>query len=132
MRPPLRGLMLCALATSIAGAAPVRVVHISQPVVEPHCDLGFSSHVRHIVRDRYPQLRRCYMVVAQYHPDVIGVATLTFVIEADGRVSSASAPGTLPRSVRACLADEERTWRFPITESATLVHYPLAFRLGEP
>ena len=119
--------------TSLVAEADADATGLSSPLVEPF-ELGsLDKHmIRRTIEVHHAQLRRCYMQVAQWHPEVEGKVELHFVIEEDGHVSSSTADGELANAqVDACLADEAASWTFPAARGAgaVVVNYPLELRL---
>ena len=94
---------------------------------------GPARNVRRVVRWHHPQLRYCYMRVAQWNPQIEGTAVLRFVIGEDGRVKSSTVESDLGEaSIERCLAGEVAQWDFGAAPGGgeIQVNYPLTFRLA--
>jgi TonB family protein len=94
---------------------------------------GGARSVRRIVRQHHPQLRYCYMRVAQWNPQLAGTAVLHFVIAEDGRVRSSSVDSDLgDAGIERCLADEVARWEFGAAPGGgeIQVNYPVTFRIA--
>jgi hypothetical protein len=92
-----------------------------------------KSMIRRRMTMHMPQLRRCYMAVAQWHPEVSGHVDVVFDLESDGHVSRAFATGSLGNDqVFACLAAEVASWEFPPVQGGgmTRINYPIDFKLN--
>lgn len=76
-------------------------------------------------------LRRCYDNELQQHdPDLQGAITMTWVIEADGKVSSVGVAGSTMHdaNVENCVTAEVKSWTFPTAERPSHVAaYPFKF-----
>ena len=89
--------------------------------------------IRHHVASATEQYKRCYEKELLANPDVQGVVTVSFVIGADGSVSTADASG-LGAPMDECIADVFRGLVFPKPTGGGVVNvrYPLHFNSGEP
>ncbi len=90
--------------------------------------------VQRIVRQNFGRFRLCYEDGLRKDPALAGKVTVTFVIAADGSVSSAAASGDLPdTAVRSCVARSFNTLSFPRPEKGGVVKvsYPIIFSPGE-
>ncbi|NUO49353.1 MAG: AgmX/PglI C-terminal domain-containing protein [Polyangiaceae bacterium] len=90
--------------------------------------------VQRIVRQNMGRFRLCYEQGLRKDPSLAGRVTVTFIIAADGSVSSSSASGDLPdTSVRSCVARSFTTLSFPPPEKGGVVKvsYPIIFAPGE-
>lgn len=129
---PAAAAALSASTSLLVGTAPV----IVPPVVSIGCSFGGgvgSRSIRRVVKQHHPQLRYCYMRVAQWNPRIGGTAILRFVIGEDGRVRSSSVGGDLgDAGIERCLADEVARWDFGAVPGGgdTQVTYPLTFRIA--
>ena len=104
-------------------------VHTFNPRVSRDID---KAIIRRYVKRHRPQLRQCYMAVAQWNPTVKGGATLSFMITPQGTVEWARASESdLPAAVTACLVEEVLRWEFPESDGSVQVNYPFEFRLAE-
>jgi TonB family protein len=133
-RPPGTASPLAGVSAStslLVGAAPV----ILPPIVTYGCSVtGVGSRsIRRVVKQHHPQLKHCYMRVAQWDPRIAGTAILRFVIGEDGRVKSSSVGGDLgDAGIERCLADEVARWDFGAVPGGgdSQVTYPLTFRIA--
>lgn len=129
VRPPPGG--VSAATSLVLGEAPVVVIG---PPVTPCCGCGTvdARSIRRVVRQHHPQLRHCYMRVAQGNPRLAGTAVLHFTIAPGGRVTSPSVSGDLGSAeVERCLAGEVARWSFASAGNAEVrVNYPLTFRIA--
>jgi hypothetical protein len=72
-------------------------------------------------------IAHCYEKELLSTPKLAGKITITFTIEPDGRVSSASAAG-LTEAVGACVVGVLKKLRFPGDTGTMIVSYPFKFR----
>jgi TonB family protein len=85
------------------------------------------------IRDRMPDVRRCYEAALVRAPKLSGRVELKFTIDADGRVSRPSlAISTLnDAQVENCLIELSRSWTFPPPEGGPVeVSFPFEFSSG--
>lgn len=80
------------------------------------------------MKQHLAQLRQCYARETQFRGGPDGTVMLHFTVEADGRVTHASAESELP-AVTSCVLAELRSWTFPVDDDAVHVNYPLRFQL---
>jgi TonB family protein len=86
--------------------------------------------VRRVVNAHLGAIRACYETEAQRHPELHGSVVVTFQIEPDGTVSTASLGASTLESPRmeSCLLRQVRGWSFPASDQATYVGgYPFRF-----
>lgn len=124
--PPVE---VSAATSLVVGDAPVVVLGPATST----CSFGGARGIRRVVRQHHPQLRHCYMRVAQWNPQIAGTAILRFVIAEDGRVKSSSVGGDLgDAGIERCLAGEVARWDFGAApgEGETQVNYPVTFRVA--
>jgi hypothetical protein len=86
------------------------------PTVKGELD---ANIVRRVLRRNANQLRYCYEKQLQVNPTLRGLLVIKLVIDAEGKVTSASASG-LHKDVEACAATRARTWLFPKPKSGVV------------
>lgn len=85
--------------------------------------------IKRVFRRNQNQLRYCWEVQLQKNPKLQGLIVLKLVIDADGKVSSASASG-VHKEIEACAATRAKTWMFPKPQQGTVsVTQPVTFVL---
>ncbi len=86
--------------------------------------------IRRVIQFQMPQLRRCWMVVAQ-RERVDGNVELRFEVREDGTTTAATivTPPQL-EAARDCLTAVVAALRFPASETRVEVHYPIEFKLA--
>ena len=90
--------------------------------------------IQAIVRGNFDEMRRCYENGLRPSPNLQGRLTIKFVIDVEGKVTSAVDAGSdLPdREVIQCVADEFKRLRFPKPEGGSVtVVYPIIFSPGD-
>lgn len=89
--------------------------------------------MRRVVAAHVGALRACYESEAQKNPSLKGGVTAAFQIDPNGSVSSASVANSSlgnPR-VEGCVIRQVKSWRFPASDSPTIVGgYPFKFGVG--
>ncbi|HWL89609.1 MAG TPA: AgmX/PglI C-terminal domain-containing protein, partial [Polyangiaceae bacterium] len=90
------------------------------------------EQVRRVVIAHEGALRACYESEAQRNPNVHGGLTVSWQIDPNGSVPSASvASSTLDNArVEGCVVRQVRAWKFPVNDSPTNVNYPFKFGVG--
>ncbi len=92
-----------------------------------------QEQVRRVVAAHVGALRACYESEAQKNPSLKGGVTAAFQIDPSGSVSSASVANSSlgnPR-VEGCVIRQVKSWRFPASDSPTIVGgYPFKFGVG--
>ncbi len=87
--------------------------------------------IRRVIQAHIAQIRYCYEKELQRTPGLHGKIATEFIIEASGRVQSASAKqNTLGnQSVEVCVLSKIRTWEFPQPKGGgiVVVRYPFVF-----
>jgi TonB family protein len=90
--------------------------------------------IRRIVRAHINEIRYCYNQELTRNPNLEGVVTIDFVIDATGRVTSSSAAegGIGNRNLESCVANRVRRWKFPKPPGGGTisVRYPFTFSSG--
>lgn len=85
-----------------------------------------------VIRKHIPQIRWCYERALPAKPELEGKLVVHFVIEADGRVSSAAMKSSTigDAEVESCVADRFHALRFPrpAGDGTVTVNYPVVFR----
>jgi hypothetical protein len=149
MAPPLRLGETARYAPTIVltpGAAPRRAApdeRVAASNANSHCadaslaqreqpapPLANSEAIDAVVAAEFPKLRACYDRARVVDPDLTGTVTTTFVIGADGHVSSAHVTNnTLPNcEVVWCVRDTFLKFEFPDpTNRAAMAVYPIYF-----
>jgi hypothetical protein len=89
---------------------------------------AFGKETIELTFIRDTKVRTCYETALAKSPSLAGQSTATFVVGADGKVTSATAAG-LDTTVDSCVADAIKTMAFPAPSAATTVTYPLKFTL---
>ncbi|MBL9020237.1 MAG: energy transducer TonB [Myxococcales bacterium] len=83
--------------------------------------------VRRVFRRHSNELRYCYEKQLALAPKLRGLLVIKLVIDAEGKVTSASASG-VHKEVEACAAARARTWLFPKPKSGVVsVTHPVTF-----
>ena len=83
--------------------------------------------VRRVFRRHGNELRYCYEKQLQVNPSLRGLLVIKLVIDAEGKVTAASASG-VHEDVEACAATRARTWVFPKPKSGVVsVTHPVTF-----
>ncbi len=85
--------------------------------------------IRKMMRLNRERITYCYERVAQWQPALAGTVDLRFVIEPDGRVSTAQATSAFPDDINRCLEHVLTAWTFLPGDGKTLVNYPLQFSM---
>lgn len=89
-----------------------------------------SAEVAGKVASAYaPAVRRCYEATLAKRPGARGALTLTFTVNAVGKVEGVSATGFDP-GLAACVKGAAATWRFPIPMSAYASPRVARFTIG--
>ena len=88
-----------------------------------------SDVVRRVIRRRTAQIRAVYERSLKSNPNLKGKTTMQFTIGPDGRVTHATANGSMPAEMRQRLVQIMRRWRFPAPQDGGSVNvaYPLVF-----
>jgi hypothetical protein len=83
--------------------------------------------VRRVVRRHGNELRYCYEQELALNPRLRGLLVIKLVIDAEGKVTSASASG-VGRALEACVATRARSWLFPKPKKGVVsVAHPVTF-----
>lgn len=88
-----------------------------------------SAQIRAMMRLNRERITYCYERVAQWQPALEGTVSLQFLIEPDGRVSTAHATSALPAEINRCLEGVLTAWTFLEGDGRVLVNYPLMFSM---
>lgn len=82
--------------------------------------------VRRVVRQHLAEVRFCYERGLHEYPSLRGRVTVSWIVGAGGRVTSAAIASSDLQSdaVEACITSAVRRWTFPSSESVTGVSYP--------
>ncbi len=116
--------MSAALSACIT-PAPVPTMSASQYMVPmaAHGSSRGSMAFGNYVRARQPQLQFCYQETRESLPNLVGSATVSVSVAADGSVltadilrSSWSERGA--ETVEQCMLSRVRSWRFPVSDPA--------------
>ena len=87
-----------------------------------------ASVIQRVVRRHANQVRRIYERALQRNPNISGRADIKFTISTIGRVTDATATGSLPKDLRDALANLVKRWRFPTGDAPVTVRYPFVFQ----
>jgi len=87
------------------------------------------AQVAKVVRKHTARLQYCYARATAATKAPTGVATVHFVVEPKGSVSSVSvvAAGVSGKRLERCMTRAISRWRFPRADAETVVDYPLVF-----
>ena len=114
-----------------AGGGEAKVIGLGTPSAKG----GLSpEQIQRVVTAHKGAMQACYESEAQKNPNLRGGVTLSWQIDPSGSVSSSSvASSTLsnPR-VEGCLSRQVKSWRFPTSDTPTVVgSYSFSFALGK-
>jgi hypothetical protein len=114
MTPPVdaaqkQAIVDAGLAKPKPDAKPKAPAEDPQPPQEGTAD---AEALQQAVRARATQTTRCYEVAVKDDPSLSGTVTLQIKIDANGRVSSATADG-MTESLQACIIAQVRSIKFP-------------------
>jgi len=98
-------------ATPDARVSPVNPKHKSDPSQTPS-EGADAEALQQAVRSHSAQTNHCYEVALKDDPTLSGMVTLQIRIDANGRVTTATADG-LSESLQACLIAQVREIKFP-------------------
>ena len=85
--------------------------------------------VRRVFRRHQNELRYCYEMQLTRNPKLQGLLVVKLVIDADGKVTSASSSG-VHKDVEACVTNRAKTWLFPKpAKGIVTVSHPITFVL---
>ena len=106
--------------------------NVSVPPSDPVIAGGLSQQeVNQVIRAHLNQIRSCYEQLLQRSPSAQGKIKVKFIVNANGRVGSASvASSSINDSVmRGCVTGKVKTWKFPKPRGgqAVTVNYPFVF-----
>ena len=107
-------------------------VNINIPLGDPVVSGGLSaSEISGVIRRNLNQIRHCYERLLQRQPDIVGKASVKFVIKPNGLVGSVNIVRSdiSNRSFRSCISGTIKRWKFPKprNNSSVTVNYPFAF-----
>lgn len=100
-------------APDAAPPPPPPEVKITRVTTRDQTSLAATTVRAKIARAYLAGLRRCYEQVLATTPDASGAATVTFTVNAVGKVS-APAVRSFERGLSRCLRARAAAWRFPI------------------
>jgi TonB family protein len=85
--------------------------------------------IRRVVRRHKNELRFCYELGLQRHPELAGRVVTEFIIAGNGRVVGAAVQKSslADPAVEECVAKAVRRWEFPAVAQLTTVYYPFVF-----
>nr|MBA3501368.1 AgmX/PglI C-terminal domain-containing protein [Deltaproteobacteria bacterium] len=115
-----RGMIRARVATPPA-------VHIAMPVVQGSLD---KNIIKRYIKRNINRISYCYERELLAKPTLEGTVSTQFLIEAGGKVKSATATG-VDETVAKCVADVIKTIEFPtVTDGTVQVNYPFNFRIA--
>ena len=83
--------------------------------------------VKRIFRGHQNELRFCYEAQLQKNPNLQGLVVLKIVIDAGGKVTTATSSG-VSKEIEACVTNRVRTWEFPKPQKGiVIVSQPITF-----
>ena len=104
------------------------ITDIGPRVAHAPADLDHAI-IQRAMQFHTPQLRRCWMEVAQ-RDRVEGDVDLAFEIQQDGTTANVAISSQAQLAgARACLASVVAAITFPASESSVEIHYPITFKL---
>jgi hypothetical protein len=112
-----------------------RKPHGPQPIVTigpavSTCSFSAAREIRREIRRHLPQLTECFQYEARYGQTELALqAALRFTIEPNGKPTAILiATDFTEDDVERCLAHEVAGWRFPASDAASRVTYPLNYQ----
>ena len=78
------------------------------------------------------ELRYCYESALQRNPTVHGRVSASFVIDATGAVTTATATGLGDATAESCVANAMRRWAFPAPDGGGVVRVTYPINLAPP
>jgi hypothetical protein len=115
----------CDLGSRKRQAKPIELEEVDEMELQPLS----VPEVQKVVRENLPRIQYCYDKAAAEADTPTGEVSLHLEIEATGKVGSShvTAPGVNGSALGKCLGKSIKRWRFPATNTPTIVDYPLVF-----
>ena len=89
-----------------------------------------------VIRRHWPEIKECYEVVLDQHPELLGKIVMRFAIDPAGTVAKAEITEDTMNTtdVGACIVKSVMTWTFPAFKGPDrqVITYPWIFKTASP